>query len=102
MHRALLSACAWLASGVVACATTPSDELPDAAGLDTRARIAELEAEIERDHERLMALLSEPRSPESAPLREHPELHEIARRLPGLERELSSLRAGSGSEPAEP
>ncbi len=55
------------------------------------ARIAALRAELQRDRERLEAILSTPITPESPPLRSNPELRRIAKRLPRLQQELREL-----------
>jgi hypothetical protein len=58
------------------------------------ARIAELRASIARDEQALQALISAERD---SPLRDSPELRELARRLPADQAELAALEARRGS-----
>ena len=66
---------------------------------DLDARIGELRSAIARDEEALRELISS-EDPDGVPLRDSPELREIARRLPAEQAELWALekqRAGGGS-----
>jgi hypothetical protein len=56
-----------------------------------RARRAQLEEQIAADHETLKELISRESTEGDDPLRESPELREIARRLPALQAELRAL-----------
>jgi hypothetical protein len=56
-----------------------------------KARRAELEEQIAADQEALKELLSRQPTEGGAPLRDSPELREIARRLPALQAELRAL-----------
>ncbi len=56
-----------------------------------RARHAQLEEQIAADQETLKELISRESTQGEAPLRESPELREIARRLPALQAELRAL-----------
>jgi hypothetical protein len=56
-----------------------------------RARRAQLEEQIAADQEALKALISRGATEGDDPLRESPELREIARRLPALQAELRAL-----------
>jgi hypothetical protein len=56
-----------------------------------RARRAELEAQIAADQETLKELIAREAMEGDGPLRESPELREIARRLPALQAELRAL-----------
>lgn len=76
----------------IACATKPA---PVGEGIDREVRIAELEAAIRNDRQRIEILLSEEREADAAPLHQDRELQAIAHRLPRLDRELSALRARS-------
>ncbi|MEE2665249.1 MAG: hypothetical protein VX681_14120 [Myxococcota bacterium] len=50
--------------------------------------VRELETAIRRARERLLVLVSTPRAKTAPPLHDEPELEQLARELPALEREL--------------
>jgi len=52
------------------------------------AHVRELEASIERARERLLLLVATPRAKSAPPLHDEPELEQLSRELPALEREL--------------
>ena len=64
------------------------------------ARIREVEAAIARDEEALKVLIAEDPVEGRDSLAESPQLREIAHRLPGLQAELSSLRAQRAAQAA--
>ena len=71
---------------------------PSTPELDTRIR--EVEAAIARDEETLKVLIAEDPVEGRDSLAESPQLREIAHRLPGLQAELSSLRAQRAAQAA--
>lgn len=90
----------WLEGGLEDDAMSPAPPPVEAAPAEARsedarraldARIAELEAAVERDETALEVLVSDPES--AARLRESDALATIAERLPRLQRELRELRA---------
>jgi hypothetical protein len=81
----VLSACA-LALALGAGNAQAADPLVSASEIAEHVR--ELEAAILQARERLLLLVSVPRAPGAMPLHDEPELAELARELPALEREL--------------
>ena len=97
--RALAAAGLLLALGAPASAT----EAP-VSPHQVAETVRQLEAAIRRDRERLLLLVSVPRAPGATPLHREPELKEIARRLPELQRELerwARLETGPPAREAE-
>lgn len=100
----------WLEGGLgddatpPATSTPPVEAAPDDAAAKLDARIAELQAAVDRDETALQELVSDPAS--AGRLRESPELAAIAKRLPRLQRELRELRARrealAGRSPSAP
>lgn len=82
-------ACALAAAGLALALGAPASatEAPFSPH-EVAKTVRQLEAAIRRDRERLMLLVSVPRAPSATPLHEEPELKEIARRLPELQRKL--------------
>lgn len=97
---ALLSAAALVAGAGLAPASRADDAAPTAAEVRSQ-RILELEGQVRDAQERLADLISEPVS-ENAPLRERPELAEIAAELSTLNVELRALRAEVAQATAAP
>jgi hypothetical protein len=81
--------------------TLPAPEAPPAAAAGDAAREQQLAAAIAEDEAALEALISAPIAEGDAPLADSAQLREIARRLPGLQAELSALRERR-SPPAGP
>jgi len=79
--------------------TLPPDEPPSGSGQararptpELDARIAELEAEIDRAESAVKDMLQSPATPGKPTLAENAELREVTRRLPALYEELARLR----------
>jgi hypothetical protein len=88
-------------------AETPTEAAAPGRQAERRAldeRIAELEAEIRRDEDRLQVWIADP-AVDPVALADDPEFREIARRLPRLQDDLEALereRAELGGAPAAP
>ena len=96
MLCALVAACAlgpavvpaMLATSAVSAASAASAEEAPASPAEVAMVVRGLEVAIAQARERLLLLVSTPRAKGAMPLHEEPELKQIARELPGLEREL--------------
>ena len=82
-----------VATASIGCASSPAaqDPLPETPGQTRAQRLLALDRAIEADYTRLLELIVEPTRVDSIPLRENPELLEIAKRLPRLQAERQRL-----------
>lgn len=90
------AAIAALVFGLTGCTSSPDagdDPVPEVPGQTRAQRLLELDRDIEADYDRLLELLLEPTRVDSIPLRDSPELAEIAERLPRLQEERRRLEA---------
>ena len=97
-----------MATTLSGCTSSPAaqDPLPETPGQTRAQRLLALDSAIEADYDRLLELIVEPTRVDSIPLRENPELLEIAKRLPRLQAERQRLEdppAGQqGPAPGDP